>query len=334
MSDFENKLTEMLSERAETSLSAVGLAEGARSRHRRRRALKVGLAGAAVVAAIVAVPVGLGALSVDEGGGVATEPGPVKSSLPAGWRSESYRDVEFAVPPDWEYGSLDDWCASGGSVTDAPRVERPGGVVATIACPSSAYGVRIGEPPGNPPAGAVVRSASVGGVTLSVVAPDAQVADKVAGSLHEIQGKDHHGCVPEKAVPPVGDMTGSSSIDRDDPIALCRYDVGVDGANLNSSEEIELSDNKRFWLSFDSAQPGRGPDSGPGACSDSREDQALLVQVGDQEVAWVHYSGCDGHGIDEFGTTLKLNPQVMYWALPRGGFALDGSVPIPKEVRP
>ena len=334
MSDFEERLSQMLAERADASPAAVGLAEGARARHRRRRALKVGAAGAAVVAAIAAVPLGLGALSIDEGADVANQPEPVVSGVPAGWRFESYRNVEFAVPPDWGYGSLEDWCASGGNL-DKPRVERPGGSVLDILCPSSAYGVRLGQAPDNPPAGAVVRSATAGGVTLSVVAPDQEIAETVAGSLREIQGTDYYGCDPRKEVPALGEMTGSGNFGQNDPVALCRYEIGVEGANLLSSEGVsEPADLRSLWLGLNSAEPGTGPDSGPDTCIDWPEGQALLLLSDGKELGWVHYDGCAGHGIDLRGTTYELNAQVMYWAMPRGGSSFDGSVPLPKELRP
>lgn len=48
------------------------------------------------------------------------------------------------MPTAWEYGALSDWCASG----DVPgfRVERPGGGVLSIGCPSLRYGLRFLTP--------------------------------------------------------------------------------------------------------------------------------------------------------------------------------------------
>ncbi len=338
MSDFESRLTQMLAERADSAEPGLDLAGGARSRLRRRRVLRTSVVATAVVAAAAAVPLGLGLVEVGgEDPGVATGPDPVVSQVPADWRFESYHNVEFAVPPTWGYGSLDGWCAAGPSLAGRqPVVERPGAVVATIACPSSAYGVRVaGSAPTDPPPGAIVLDTTVGGTTVTVVAQDAEVAQTVIGSVRAIAGKDSYGCAATKQVPALGEMTGSSTIDRKDPVTLCRYDLGLDGPNLSSSERVSKpADLESFWLGLDAGQPGVGPDSGPSTCIDSPESEALLVQVGDQEVAWVHYSGCAGHGIDVHGTTLKLNEQVMYWALPRGGFGLDGSIPLPKELRP
>jgi hypothetical protein len=338
MSDFEDRLSRTLEEHAEAAPGVDGLSEGARVRHRRRRVAQAGLAGAAVVAVVAAVPLGLGSFG---SGGSSNEPGVATTGLgsppapPDGWRFESYHDVEFAVPDTWQYGSLSDWCAGpGGQGDPVPRVERPNMVVLDIYCSTSGYGVVVGDAPTNPPAGAAVRSATAGGVTISVVAKSQDVADGVADSLREIQGLDAHGCAPQVAVPALGDMAPTGDVDRTAPASLCRYELGVRGANLVSSEVVTSGDDlDSLWLGFESAEPGSGPDASPANCGGWNEDEATLVRSAGADVAWVHYGGCAGHGVDEGGTTYKLNAQVMYWALPPGGFGVDGSVPLPKEMR-
>jgi len=53
-----------------------------------------------------------------------------------------------------------------------------------------------------------------------------------------------------------------------------------------------------------------------------------ISEPADLESLWL------GLNSAERGTTYKLNAQVMYWAMPRGGSAFDGSVPLPKQLRP
>ena len=333
MSDFENRLTELLSQRADTAPGADDLAAGARVRLRRRRTLRAGAVAAAVVVAAVGVPLGMGALDVDAKDPGVSAPGPQVSTVPAGWRFESYHDVEFAVPPTWSRGSLSDWCSSGGSLKDSTRVERPNTPVNDILCPSSGYGVRIGAAPENPPAGATVLDTKVGGITVSVVAADADVADQVIGSVHAIAAEDFNGCKPKVApVPAIGQMTGGAVV-KQEPVALCRYEFVSDGADLVDSETIDPADYESFWLGFDTAEAGTGPDARPDTCTEWPETQAVLVRSGGQDSAWVHYDGCGGHGVDVGGTTYELNAQVTYWTLPLGGFGVDGSVPLPKEMR-
>jgi hypothetical protein len=334
MSDFEKRLTETLTQHASEAPPGPTLAQGARYRHRRRRAARVGVAAAAVLAVAAGVPAVINGLSIHSTSGQPSgrPSGPVVVSLPTSWRWESYHDVEFAVPGSWRWGSLDDWCAGGGPMT--PRVDRPGGASLDILCPTSGYGVRIGPPPATPPAGAVVRSITVEGVTVSVVAHSKQEADTIVAFTHKIPGKDFFGCLPRQDVPRLGDMTGSPPTTREDPITLCHYESGVDGANLYSSEQLSRAGSKQVWIALDALRRGTGPDSGPSTCINDPEREAVLIKVGSQQVGWVHYSGCSGHGVDVHGTTFTLSEDLLYWVLPREGFGVDGSVPVPKRLRP
>lgn len=336
MSDFEQRLSQTLDGRAEHAPGAEGLARAARRRHARRRNARMAGAGVAALALAIGVPFALGGLSLGDADPPLAGQGkePRAHAVPREWRFESYRNVEFAIPPDWGHGSLDDWCAGGGGVEESGRVERPGGAALSIGCPSSGYGVRVdGEGVATPPPGAVVREAEAGGIPIVVVATSEEVADIVAGSLREIPGQDFHSCDPAKAVPPLGAMESSSTLGRGGVVTMCRYELGVEGPNLVDSEGVGEADDESFWLGLESAEKGKGPDSGPRTCTDSPETEAVLVKTGGEDYAWVHYSGCDGHGIDIGGTTYKLNAQVTYWTLPRGSFAVDGSVPLPKEQR-
>jgi hypothetical protein len=107
MSEFENKLGETLAQRAEGAPEVAGLAEGARTRHRRRRTTRIMAGAAAAVVAMVGVPFGISALTTDDEGGaqVTNQPPPGVEGVPADWRWESWHDVEYAVPPSWGYGA-------------------------------------------------------------------------------------------------------------------------------------------------------------------------------------------------------------------------------------
>ena len=77
-----------------------------------------------------------------------------------------------------------------------------------------------------------------------------------------------------------------------------------------------------------------GPDAKPSDCVNWTEHFAVVLKTGMEDYAWVHYDGCDGHGVDLGGSTRQLNAELMYWALPRGwSGGVDGSVPMPEKLR-
>ncbi|HSV38334.1 MAG TPA: hypothetical protein VLI04_06190 [Nocardioidaceae bacterium] len=341
MSEFENKLGETLAQRAEVAPSVAGLAEGARTRARRRRTTRI-MAGASVaVVAMVAVPVGISALSVDDGGGVQVTNRPSVAGVPADWRWESWHDVEFAVPPAWGYGPLSQYCISSNS---NPIVERPGGFSTQVACPKSfGYGVLVSAEGLAPdaedatlyPEGATVSAATVEGVTVTAITADAQTAETITGSAASYPGADFYGCEAEVAVPALGDMAAGGDFARDAQIAVCRYEIGADGANLLGSEALTGDNIEKAWLGLDALQTGAGPNPEPGSCLPSSATEAVLLRSGGQDLAWVHYSGCSTHGVDVGGAVSRLNEQVMWTVISpnAGGFVSGGEVPLPKELR-
>jgi len=338
MSDFENRLTEMLGERADGAPGAEGLAAAARSRQRRRRTTRGVLGAGAVVAAIVAVPVGLGALSIDEGETpVVSQPLPEVRGLPAGWRWESYHDLEFMVPSTWVYGPLSQYCISSNS---NPAVERPGGASTEVACPTPlGYGalVSTGAAPdltaADVPEGAAFGQVTEGGVTLSVVAKNQGVVDDVLGSARVYPGPDFYGCEAEVGVPALGRMAAGSS-DVTGPITVCRYEVGVEGPNLVASEVLYDDQADMARLGLESLESGQGPDPDPGSCLPSDETQAVLLRAHGADLTWIHYDGCTSHGVDVGGTVSQLSAQVMWTALgPTWSGGVGGEIPMPKEGR-
>jgi len=342
MSEFENKLGETLAQRAEGAPGAEGLADGARTRARRRRTTRIMAGASAAVVAMVAVPVGISVLRVDDGGAeVANQPPAILSEVPSGWRVESYRDVEFAVPPEWGYGALSQYCISSNS---NPIVERPGGISTLVACPTAfGYGVLLSAEGSGPdvedatlyPEGATVRETTVEGVTVTAITADASTAETIIGSAASYPGPDFYGCEAEVAVPALGDMAAGGDFARDDQIAVCRYEIGADGANLLGSEALTGDNIERAWLGLDALQTGAGPNPDPGSCLPSSETEAVLLRSGGEDLAWVHYSGCSTHGVDVGGAVSQLNEQVMWTAISpnAGGFGGGGEVPLPKEFR-
>lgn len=339
MSEFENKLTEMLADRADGAPGAEGLAEGARLRQRRRRTARVALGAGAVVAAIVAVPVGLGALSVDGGDPpVSTQPLPEPRAVPADWRWESYHDLEFAVPQSWVYGPLSQWCISSNS---NPVVERPGGVSTAVACPTPyGYGVLISPADTAPavtaadaPEGAALGQVTEAGVTLTVIARSQDVVDAIVGSAASYPGPDFYGCEAETAVPPLGAMP-TTNAEPSGPITVCRYEVGIDGPNLVASELLDGDQAEMARLGIESLEAGEGPNPEPDSCLPSDETQAVLLRSNGQDLLWIHYDGCTAHGVDVGGTVSQLNAQITWTAFgPNWSGGLGGEVPMPKEPR-
>ncbi|HET7735723.1 MAG TPA: hypothetical protein VFK52_07095 [Nocardioidaceae bacterium] len=339
MTDFENRVTEMFAERAANAPGAEGLATAAQSRQHRRRTSRAVLGAAAVVAAIVAVPVGLGALGVDEGDGpVATEPLPEPRSVPADWRWESYHDLEFAVPASWRYGSLSQHCISSNS---NPVVERPDTLSTLVACPTPwGLGVlvsREGEAPtvtaADVPEGAAFGQATEAGVTLTVIAESQTLVDDVLGTARAYPGPDFSGCEAQVVVPSLGSMPAGAS-DASGPITVCRYEVGIEGPNLVASETLQGDQADMARLGIESLEPGEGPNPEPDTCLPSDETQAVLLRASGADLAWVHYDGCTTHGVDVGGTVSQLNAQVMWTAFgPNWSGGVGGEVPMPKEPR-
>ncbi|MEO6510799.1 MAG: hypothetical protein ABIO16_07405, partial [Nocardioides sp.] len=143
MTDIEDRLTSSLRSAGANAPDAAGLVPAARGRARTRRH-RTTLASAV---GVVAVAAGVGGVAMLGSGGDKGTPSvadDVSTPAPA-IRVETWRDVSVTVPANWGYGALSTWCVQG-SKPDVPVVERPGGVVESIACmPSNGYGVRFSE---------------------------------------------------------------------------------------------------------------------------------------------------------------------------------------------
>jgi hypothetical protein len=307
---------------------------------------------AAVVLAAVAVPVAIG---LTRGGSdraptppIATEtPGVV---VPAGWRIETWRDLEIQVPESWEYGALGAWCLGEPERTGGPGiVERPGGIVPAIGCmpPANGYGVQFWTPSSQldeafvagtvshysalpaqesyPDGAWLAASSGDAHARITVVAPDRETAERILASARPVDGLDGNGCAPrEDAMVAVSAPGGIF-------FAVCRY--GADGW-LQQSERLSSADSARALQALTSAPVATDTKLCTGDRIDT-EDVELVLFSGEGRVIRVSWGGCPRDaGIFEGGKHWALTEDVMYWALSpgfSGGFGRD--IPLPDRLR-
>lgn len=147
MTDLEARLAAALEAEARGAPDAAGLAELARDRaDTRRRRVRVGLVGAAVVLAATPIVLKFATRADPDALNRGTMAFPTASaSAPSGWRTESFRDLEVKVPPSWGHGTLSAWCVNGRTEPGTPVVERPDTAARSIRCaqPEEGYGVQF-----------------------------------------------------------------------------------------------------------------------------------------------------------------------------------------------
>jgi hypothetical protein len=333
--DLEDRLTTALREGSLGAPDAIGLAAGARGRARQRRRTRVAGAAAAVALAI-AVPVAVVAWPGSDGGNGdpdVADPAPDAPVLDEGYRWESWHGVTVEVPDTWDYGSLSDWCADGGTI-GTPRVQRPGTVANSIGCtPGWTYGLTFQEIDNHDdfewpvvsqtgeswPDPNFVGGRGIGGVLAMVGTPDAEVAHRVLDSMRRITGTgDPNGCQarlkPGASTPPQGGLS------------VCRYD---ETGALDQSEVLMGQDEGDAGEALKAAPE-------PGACSDaSRASQPHPVIL--MEAPWIRarvdlVEGCPRVEVD--GQVRELTSDVVYWALSPGWTgSVGGDVPLPEELR-
>ncbi|MEZ0579572.1 hypothetical protein [Nocardioides sp. MH1] len=106
MSDFDERLSAVLTEQADTAPVATGLADAARHRHARRRTARVAVGTAAAI--VLAVPVGLAVAAGGGGADVDRSAGdPTTTVDPGGWRTVERDDVRVEMPGDWQRFTCD-----------------------------------------------------------------------------------------------------------------------------------------------------------------------------------------------------------------------------------
>jgi hypothetical protein len=319
MTDLEERLTSSLRSAGTAAPDAAGLAPAARARAGSRRR-RTALASAVGVVAVAAVVGGIALLGRGDDGTPTTVADDVPSTPAPVTRVETWHDVSVTVPEDWGHGPLSTWCIQG-SEPGTPVVERPGGVVESIACsPAMGYGVRFA--PGDVArSGTVTRSegadfpsgswqgfAGVGGASVQVVTRTKQEAERVIGSFVRLDGDDPdgNGCLPRMNANPVGVPEGQ--------VRLCRYDVR---GWLEQSEVLTGQDASDTVLALASA-----PTQEMHSCPMSEDLTRVEVTAG-QEIGNVELSEtCPGFGWgDEWH---PLTGDVLHWVLSPGW---SGQVP-------
>ncbi len=342
-----------LEERLEAALDARAsrvdtetpdLVAGARARSAARRRRTAVVAGGASVAAVVLAAVVLPGVLTDRDGGtppIATDPTPTVPSGkdvrtgPDGWKQVVFHDLTFAVPQDWRPGSVDQWCIGSGK----PAVQLPGMAQTEVACmPLRGLGVVVTEPGQDPPPqdpgdyadGTSLAQVTRGGWTVTVSTDSADVTDDVAASVRVLDAGDRvNGCPVQLDVPALG----AAGTVEEDPVSACLYDVRVAGPSLTGTVRLDSGAAAAARSALTGAPKGTGPDAGPGTCDDWPEDSVLAVLGRSAPVAWVHFSGCDGHGVDlGSGDTRKLTEAVMQLVLDTGwSGGTVGGVPMPGQ---
>ncbi|KRE92769.1 hypothetical protein ASG76_14955 [Nocardioides sp. Soil774] len=323
MTDFESRLRDTLLERAGAPAPAVGLADGARRRLRRRRTTWA-VAAAAVLAA--AVPVGLTALGpgTDGSGGVA-DGGTASRAVGAGdgYRAESWHDLTLEVPADWGYGGVTDWCMGSGAPADRSGVVRPDTLAIAIACtPAQGYGVTIGSSATYDP---VVESGAVwqydtdgvdqamypdgawlgvwygADLVVTVVTPDRETTRRVVDSVHRFDGADPNGC--PAMLGEAEAMKGTGGVDA---LSLCRYgpDDQLTASRRVVGPDLEAADTAIF------SSPRKTVEVD---CPTELDlSRIALLRQGAYVATAVTGADCDGwNGLFVSGTERELTPEAL-----------------------
>jgi hypothetical protein len=317
------------------------LLAGARRRaSARRRTTVLAAAGsvAAVVLAGILVPGMLPGRTAGEPP-VATQapaptipPGDDVRTGPDGWQQVVFDDITFAVPADWGRGAVDQWCIGSGG----PVVQLPQTVQTEVACqPLRGLGVVLTPPgqtapvpvPRDYPDGTWLAQESRAGWTVTVSAGSARVRDQVPASIRVLSPSDRvAGCPARLDVPALG----KAGTVRDGAVAACIYGTRTPGPNLQGALALDDDAAAAALAALSHAPDGSGPDADPDVCDDWPEEAALALVGSTGPAAWVHFSGCDGHGVDlGAGDTRRLTEDVMQLVLDVGWSGAFGAVPLP-----
>lgn len=249
--------------------------------------------------------------------------------IPDGFRAESYDGIEIAVPEDWRYGDLSQWCVP--EDHEAPVFDRPGGISTLVGCIGpGGYGVQFlqtgetdleGAADREFPDDAAVRSRSFDHLRVLVVVRGETLADQIIGTAHEIVGLDTAGCAGSEQLSLA--RTPDLTPDEGGPISVCRYDVHSNRASLVQSELLSPSDSESARAALDAA-----PEARPARCSaeNGAQGEVVLLRTAEGPLAWVHTFSCLGTVVEWDGTVRKLTPDVLHWAYSPGwsGVVPDG----------
>lgn len=270
MTDFEDRLRDTLSTRAEDAQESVDLAGGARARLRRRRTAIARVVAGATSVVVVSVGVALLGAAVT---GDDNEPAPTPDVAPDIARDPAardvstdddhlqevtWRDLSMAVPVEWKPGATTAWCTGGADpAAQPPLITLPDEPALRIACtPTNGYGLTVGSAAAFDPAyesghvwrydadGVDGRALYPDGTWLSywyddqwvvtVATPEPGLTSRIALSIRGA-AVDANGCALEYDEISVRSRPGPRGVGA----ALCRYSVDL---SLEDSTRLTVSE--------------------------------------------------------------------------------------------
>jgi len=303
MSDFESRVRETLKTGSEGAPPAVGLAEAARRRWRKRRRTTAAVAATAVV--IAAVPLGIAILG--DGSSPAKKDNVTAANLPEipdGWRWESWRDIQVAVPGNWENGAASQWCVN--SDSNAGFVDRGEGVSTMVACPGLSSSVSFREGIAKHPLidiQGVAKRLTFDDNTVDVVAPDQETLDEIVASAHQFDEADSRGCAPaiqDLANPLWGEAAGA--------LTVCRYTGPRNDAYVLAESRDLTEEASADWLAALEAAPDVSETGN--ACDPASGSEAMLVSSADGLVAFLEYDACGGGYVETADGEKAVSPEL------------------------
>ncbi len=303
MSDFESRVRNALGAGAERAPAAVGLAEGARSRLRRRRRTTGAVAATAVV--LAGVPLGIALL----GGGDSAPDGrddvtaaDELPTVPGGWRWESWRDVQVAVPGEWTEGAASQYCIS--PTPGVGVVDRGDGISTMVACEHAVGpGVVFREGLAKHPLDAegVAERLTFGENTVDVIAADQETLDAIVTSAHRFETADSRGCAPAFDADTVMSDEGEYvALPGSGVVSVCEYTGLVEGDRttytLNESRTLSEKASGALLAAIAAAPEGSSGEctSGPNGEEPEPWARAVEVRTEDGRVAATTAASCQG----------------------------------------
>ena len=264
---------------------------------------------------------------------------PSTDPAPAGWRTEYFRDISFAVPATWGYAvpPQSDWCADDPRGAPRPDQRRPyvwlGAdiPVRRIGCGARPTTLLTEHVQAFEPGPAVhhvegavqegqwwVVTRFAGSAVLVVTTKDRARAERILESA-QVEPKDAP-CPPSSPVAgPRGarpdDGTDLSRLPAVDRVVVCQYEPALDPADatlprLRAAARLSASASSALVMDL-AAAPVNDTSCDP-APVESRPDLALLVRIwagGRSYDVFVNPAGCPSGGlaggIDD-GTTVRL----------------------------
>lgn len=298
-----------------------------------------------VAAASVLLLLGSTALGVAVWRDDAGEAGRDTVSEPAaGWRYESYRDVQIEVPESWGYAAApgSDWCAGvpggEGRFPRQPHVDTNGrfDMVLSIGCVgrSDLLGGQVPErlweshvslvDAGGPNAvedGTVTvegwtRIARTIGATQVRVLADAghvEQARRIAESA-EVVAADHNGCSATSEIQAMAYVRPTDAFDVAevadvDSISVCQYAMGegTERPWLLASRQLTGTEADDVLAAIKAAPVGGGPNTPKSCLHEVNQEPAIVLRLNaghGSHEVYVYNASCINNGFDD-GTTVR-----------------------------